>query len=72
MFQWVFSFNKGNIPVSFSHCYNKRILTYEVFANLACFAWFAVQNGVFPGAETAFFLAGAIDEHIEKHIFMQS
>ena len=55
-----------------SHCYNKRILTYEVFAIVAHLAWFTVHKRVFPGAETAFFLVGGIDEHIEERLFMHS
>ena len=66
------SFNKGNIPVPLSYCYNKRILTYEVFAILPHFAWFTVHKRVFPGAESALFLVGRIGKHIEKHDFMQS
>ena len=72
LFQWVFKFNKGNIPMPLSYCYNKRILTYEVFAILAHLAWFTVHKRVFPGAEMAFVLVGRVDKHIKRDVFKQS
>ena len=51
-----------------SHCYNKRILTYEVFAIFVHFAWFTVHKGVFSGGETACFLVRRIYSHIKRHV----